>query len=48
LKAEPDAEAAMKVLYLVIRNHQPNRTNATGKTAGKRNARPISTRRASG
>jgi transposase-like protein len=28
----PDVDAAMKVLYLVVQDHRPNRTNVTGKT----------------
>jgi len=30
----PDVDAAMKVLYLVLQDHRPNRTNVTGKTRG--------------
>ena len=30
----PDADAALKVLYLVIQDHRPNRANVTGKTNG--------------
>ncbi len=29
-----DVDAAMKVLYLAIRDHRPNRPNVTGKTVG--------------
>ena len=31
-------QAALKVLYLVIRNPHPNRANVTGKTTGWKNA----------
>ncbi|MGH6654124.1 MAG: IS256 family transposase [Actinocrinis sp.] len=30
----PDSDAALKVLYLVIQDHRPNRSNVTGKTNG--------------
>ena len=30
----PNEQAALKVLYLVIRSPRPNRTNVTGKTGG--------------
>jgi len=30
----PDADAALKVLYLVIQDHRPNRKNVDGKTVG--------------
>ena len=30
----PDADAALKVLYLVIQDRKPNRVNVTGKTNG--------------
>ncbi len=30
----PDVDAAMKVLYLLLQDHRPNRTNLTGKTRG--------------
>jgi putative transposase len=34
----PHEQAALKVLYLVIRNPRPNRTNVTGKTTGWKKA----------
>jgi putative transposase len=32
----PTDQAALKVLYLVIRNPRPNRANVTGKTTWKK------------
>lgn len=34
----PNDQAALKVLYLVIRNPRPNRANVTGKTTGWKTA----------
>jgi transposase-like protein len=34
----PTEQAALKVLYLVIRNPHKNRTNVTGKTPGRKEA----------
>ena len=34
----PDEQAALKVLYLVIRNPRPNRANVTGRTGGWKSA----------
>lgn len=34
----PDEQAALKVLYLVIRDRQPNRVNPTGRTYNRKEA----------